>query len=73
MIIDELGLKGTRIGDAEIFQEHANFIINKRSATASDVHKLIKFIENEAYIKKGIRLEREVLLVGDWGEKQPQD
>jgi UDP-N-acetylmuramate dehydrogenase len=68
LIIDELGLKGTRIGDAEVYQEHANFIINRGSATALDVYSLIKFIEDEVYKKRGIKLEREVLLVGDWAD-----
>ena len=66
MIIDELGLKGTRIGDAEVYKEHANFIINRGSATASDVYRLIRIIEDEVYKKRGIKLEREVLLIGDW-------
>jgi UDP-N-acetylmuramate dehydrogenase len=69
MIIDELGLKGTRIGNAEVFQEHANFIVNLGGATATDVYRLIRLIEDEAYKKRGIKLEREVLLVGDWEEE----
>lgn len=67
-IIEELGLKGKRIGDAEIYREHANFIINRGKARAEDVYKLIKFIENEVKQKKGIKLKREINLVGDWGD-----
>jgi UDP-N-acetylmuramate dehydrogenase len=64
--IEELGLKGKRIGDAEVFNEHANFIINRGNATAGDVYSLIKYIENKALKEKGIKLEREINLVGDW-------
>jgi UDP-N-acetylmuramate dehydrogenase len=64
--IEGLGLKGKRIGDAEIFREHANFIINRGNATAEDVYKLIKYIESKALREKGIKLEREINLVGNW-------
>jgi len=64
--IEELGLKGKRIGDAEIFEEHANFIINRGKASADDVYRLIKYIENRAQNRKGVKLEREINLVGDW-------
>lgn len=65
-LIEELGIKGKRIGDAEIFEEHANFIINRGKASADDVYRLIKYIENRALQTKGIKLEREINLVGDW-------
>jgi UDP-N-acetylmuramate dehydrogenase len=67
-IIEELGLKGKRIGDAEVFERHANFIINSGGASAEDVYRLIRFIEEEVETKRGIRLEREILLVGPWPE-----
>jgi len=67
-IIDELGLKGTRIGDAEVYQEHANFIINRGNATSEDVYRLIRIIENEAKKRAGIVLEREIILLGNWGD-----
>jgi UDP-N-acetylmuramate dehydrogenase len=63
-IIEELGLKGMSIGGAEVFTRHANFIINKNNASATDVMTLIEFIEKKVYEKKGIRLEREVQLLG---------
>jgi UDP-N-acetylmuramate dehydrogenase len=63
-LIDELGLKQKRIGGAEVSKNHANFIINKHKAKASDVLKLIEFIEKKAYEEKGIKLEREVELLG---------
>jgi UDP-N-acetylmuramate dehydrogenase len=63
-IIEDLGLKGFRIGDAQIYEKHANFIINKNKAKSEDVLKLIEFIEKQVFEKKGIKLEREVQLLG---------
>jgi len=65
-IIDELGLKGTKIGDAEVFQEHANFIINRGKAKAEDVYKLIRLIEDETKNRAGVLLKREIILLGNW-------
>jgi len=65
-IIDTLGLKGKRIGGAQIAPFHGNIIINIDQATASDVLSLILVMEEEVQKKLGLRLEREVLLVGEW-------
>jgi UDP-N-acetylmuramate dehydrogenase len=67
-IIEELGLKGKRIGNAEVFERHANFIVNRGGASAEDVYRLIRFIEREVEARRGIRLEREILLLGPWAE-----
>jgi UDP-N-acetylmuramate dehydrogenase len=66
-IIDELGLKGTRIGDAEVYREHGNFIINRGKATASEVHRLILLVEERVRERLGFELEREIVLLG-WEE-----
>lgn len=63
-VIDELGLKGTRIGDAEVFKNHGNFIINTNKAKAEDVKKLIEQIEKKVYEEKKIKLEREIIFLG---------
>jgi UDP-N-acetylmuramate dehydrogenase len=63
-IIDELGLKGMKIGGAEIFKHHGNFIINKNRAKASEVKSLIEEIEKIVYQERGIKLEREIRLIG---------
>lgn len=63
-IIDECGLKGMRVGKAEVYEKHANFIINKGGANASDIYKLINFIEEEVIRKTGIKLQKEIVLVG---------
>jgi len=65
-LLEELGLKGKRIGDAEVYEKHANFIINRGNAAAEDVYRLIKFIEGEVKKKRGIALKREINLIGNW-------
>jgi UDP-N-acetylenolpyruvoylglucosamine reductase len=66
-IIDQLGLKGERVGDAEISTVHGNFIINRGSATSADVLALIRRVRAKVREARGIELEPEVLLYGrDW-------
>lgn len=64
-LIDELGLKGYRIGDARISEKHANFILNEGGATAADVLALMTFVRDEVYEKRGIRLIPEVHIIGE--------
>jgi UDP-N-acetylmuramate dehydrogenase len=63
-IIDELNLKGRRVGGAEVFIKHGNFIINKNHASADDIYQLIREVEKEVLDKKGIQLKREVRILG---------
>ena len=63
-LIEELGLKGFRIGGAEISVHHGNFIINRYKAKAADVKELIEHIEKTAFEKRGIKLKREIRLLG---------
>jgi UDP-N-acetylmuramate dehydrogenase len=63
-LIDEAGLRGVRQGGAEISAEHCNFIVNNGSGTAADVLHLIHLIEQRVYDACGVRLEKEVVLVG---------
>ena len=65
-MIEELGLKGYRIGDAQISEKHAGFIINRGNATAADVIKLIKLVQDKVYEEKGIKLEPEPLFIGEF-------
>ena len=65
-LVDSLGLKGRRIGGAQVAPFHGNIIINTGGATSGDVRALIELMEEEVRRSLGFRLEREVLLVGDW-------
>lgn len=60
MLIDQAGLKGTRVGQAEVSDRHANFIIANPSATSDDVLKLIDVVRERVAERLGIDLEGEI-------------
>ena len=60
-LIEQAGLKGFRIGGAEISEKHANFIVNKGNATADDVLRLTEFAQKEVFRLFGILLETEII------------
>ncbi len=69
-LIDEAGLKGERIGDAEVSAVHANFIVNRGRATSADVLALVRRVRRRVREAKGVDLEPEALLYGrDWQEE----
>jgi UDP-N-acetylmuramate dehydrogenase len=59
-LIDQAGLKGMRVGGAEVSEKHANFVVAHTGATADDVLKLVNIIREKVFEKEGIRLESEV-------------
>ncbi len=63
-LIEELGLKGFKIGGAEISTMHGNFIVNNSSANSKDILDLITVIQQKVLQKKGIFLEPEVRMIG---------
>jgi UDP-N-acetylmuramate dehydrogenase len=65
-LIESVGLKGTRIGRAEISPRHANFIVNTGHASAADVVALIALARRTVRERCGVELELEVELRGDW-------
>ena len=65
-LVEAVGLKGTRRGDAEISQLHANFFINHGKATATDIWELIELARRTVAEKFGISLELEIELLGAW-------
>ena len=67
-IIDEVGLRGARIGDAQVSERHANIIINTGSATAGEIRQLVDQVRSEVLARTGYELESEIMFVGDWGE-----
>jgi UDP-N-acetylmuramate dehydrogenase len=62
------GLKGLRVGGAEVSEKHANFLINAGSATATDIRALAACVKSRVFERFGVMLEEEVLYVGDWTE-----
>ncbi len=63
-VVDQLGLRGHRIGQAQFAEKHSNFIINLGSARASDVRSLIELAQNRAKAELGVTLEEEVKFLG---------
>ena len=64
-LIDELGLKGTRVGDAMVSDVHGNFFVNLGQATAADMLDLIEVVRTRAREARGVELETEVEIVGE--------
>ena len=64
-LIEESGLKGYQIGGAQVSEKHANFIINKGNACASDIENLITYIKAEVLKQTKIKLETEIRIIGE--------
>ncbi|HQH03853.1 MAG TPA: UDP-N-acetylmuramate dehydrogenase [Smithellaceae bacterium] len=64
-LIEELGLKGRRLGDVQISKKHANFMINKGQGTASDMLKLIRLVQETVQKERGFFLETEIVVIGE--------
>jgi UDP-N-acetylmuramate dehydrogenase len=64
-LIESCGLKGKHIGGAQVSEKHANFIVNLGDATAADIERLIETVQDTVARKAGIKLEREVRIVGE--------
>ncbi|AEN74411.1 UDP-N-acetylenolpyruvoylglucosamine reductase [Rhodothermus marinus SG0.5JP17-172] len=65
-LIDQCGLKGTRIGDAEVSPRHANIIVNRGKATAAQVRALIAYVQQVVEARTGYHLEPEIRFVGEF-------
>jgi UDP-N-acetylmuramate dehydrogenase len=65
-IIDELGLKGLRIGGATVSEKHANFIVNDEKGTAADVRRLAERVQAVVRNERGRELVFEIVFAGDW-------
>ena len=64
-LIEAAGLKGHRIGGAEVSTKHANFIINRDNASARDIEQLIEFVQQTVLDVHGVELLHEVRIVGE--------
>jgi UDP-N-acetylmuramate dehydrogenase len=65
-LIEAAGLKGTRIGNAEISPLHGNFFINHGTTKAEDIRALIQLVQKTVKEKQGVDLELEIELIGEW-------
>ncbi len=64
-LIDQMDMKGTKIGDAQVAPQHGNFLLNLGHATAQEVMTLISLIKNKAMETYGIKLQEEVQILGE--------
>ncbi|MCB0378783.1 MAG: UDP-N-acetylmuramate dehydrogenase [Bdellovibrionales bacterium] len=65
-LIEKAGLKGFKVGDAQVSEKHANFIVNCGKATATDIDQLIKSVQKTVKDKFQINLTNEVVYLGQW-------
>lgn len=65
-LIEECGLKGYIIGGAQVSEKHANFIVNVGNATALDIELLIKHIKEVVLAQRGVELQQEVRVIGEY-------
>ncbi|MEQ1661665.1 MAG: UDP-N-acetylmuramate dehydrogenase [Thiobacillus sp.] len=64
-LIESCGLKGFRIGDAQVSEKHANFIVNLGHATATEIERVIEHVEDLVEARTNVRLIREVRIIGE--------
>jgi UDP-N-acetylmuramate dehydrogenase len=64
-LIEEAGLKGLRVGDAQVSEKHVGFIVNLGGATARDVLELIRRVQEAVFERSGVFLEPEIKIVGE--------
>jgi len=66
LIVDELGLRGLQIGGAAVAPWHGNIVVNTGDATAADIRAVVEEVTRRVHAALGIRLEPEILFLGDW-------
>lgn len=64
-LVEDAGLKGKVIGNAQVSEKHSGFIVNKGNATAKDVVELIEYIKAQIFDKFGVKLEEEIIIIGE--------
>jgi len=65
-LIEAAGLEGYRLGDAQVSEKHANFVVNHGAATAAQLRRVIEHVQDTVQARFGVRLQREVRYAGDW-------
>jgi UDP-N-acetylmuramate dehydrogenase len=68
-LIEEAGLKGTRVGGAEISNKHANFFLNRGDATANEIAELLAMVRGRVVEQFNVELELEIQFIGDWSNQ----
>lgn len=67
-LIQAAGLKGFSVGDAQVSEKHAGFVINRGNATSAQLLQVIAAVQERVYAASGVRLEREVRIIGEGAE-----
>jgi UDP-N-acetylmuramate dehydrogenase len=65
-LVEAAGAKGLGVGGAAVSEKHSNFIVARRGATASDVHSLIRLVQDRVTERYGVTLEPEVQFIGEF-------
>lgn len=65
-LIEEAGLRGVSVGDAQVSEKHCGFVVNRGNASAADVLELIHYVQDRVYDKFGVKLEPEVRMLGEF-------
>ena len=66
----DAGLKGFTIGGAQVSEKHCGFIINRGGATAEDLYRLICQVQERVLRQSGVKLEPEVIMLGEFSETE---
>ena len=66
-LIEDAGLKGYRVGDAQVSEKHCGFVVNRGEATAEDVKKLIRDVQDKVWDEFQVKLEPEVRIIPENG------
>jgi len=67
-LLEEAGAKSLRLGDARVFENHANILINDGTAKSDDIRKLSRIMKSKVKDKFGIELQEEIILLGEFKE-----
>ena len=65
-LVEQTGLKGFRVGDAQVSEKHAGFVVNRGAATAAQMLELCRQVQEKVYEAHGVRLEPEVRFIGEF-------
>lgn len=65
-LIEDAGLRGFRVGDAQVSEKHCGFVINRGNASAAEVMELMRQVEDKVEENSGVRLEPEVRRIGEF-------